>query len=222
MLPTAVVDLPYDSFDAYLGAMRAQYRRRAQQTLKRSAHLEVQHLKDFSHLADELARLWRSIYERATEIRREILTPEYFRAMSPIPGSSVLLTCRPDGSIASFALLVDDGPWLSFLQCGFEQQSRREVAYFRLLYEIVRFAIEAGYEQVDLGITTLQPKFDVGAVPITLYAWLKHRNPVIQKLLLGLARGPLRPPDLEPRNVFKEAPPTSAELVRRRRRTLLS
>jgi hypothetical protein len=216
ILPTAVISLPYGSFEEYVGAMRAQYRRRVKQALKRSGHLTVEHRGDFADLADELARLWRAIYDRASEVRREVLTPEYFRALARVDQASVLLTRRPDGSMASFALLLDERPWLSFLQCGFEEAGRREAAYFRLLYEIVRFGIEAGYEHIELGITTLEPKLDVGAVPVPLFAWLKHRNPVIQHLLLALARGPLRPPKVAPRHVFKEAPPSGREIVAQR------
>lgn len=214
---TAVVDLPYGSFEDYLAAMRAQYRRRAQKTLKRSERLTVEHHEQFEDLADELARLWRAIYERAREVRREILTPDFFRGASAVPETSVLLLRRPDGTIASFALLLDERPWLSFDQCGFEADAGRgEGAYFRLLYELVRHAIEHGYEQLDLGITTLAPKLDVGAVPVPLFAWLKHRNPVVQAAMRALARGPLRPPELAPRRVFKQAPPPARELVARR------
>jgi predicted N-acyltransferase len=216
--PTAVVDLPYRSFDEYLGAMRAQYRRRTRQTLKRSSDLTVEQVSDFAHLAEELARLWRAVYERASEVKREILTPAFFRAVSAVDEASVLLMRRPDRSVASFALLLADDPWLSFLQCGFEVEAgRQEGAYFRLLYEIIRVAIEGGYEQVDLGMTTLTPKFDVGAVPVPLFAWLKHRNPMFQRIIRWLAQGPLRPPALEPRRVFKEPPPTAGELAARRR-----
>jgi predicted N-acyltransferase len=48
MLPTGVVDLPFDSFDDYLGAMRSQYRRRAKQAFKRSKELTAEHLSDFA------------------------------------------------------------------------------------------------------------------------------------------------------------------------------
>ncbi|MGE5617349.1 MAG: hypothetical protein ACM3UX_00270, partial [Candidatus Woesearchaeota archaeon] len=47
ILPTAVLDVSFDSFEDYLSAMRAQYRRRARQTIKRSADLEIVHLEDF-------------------------------------------------------------------------------------------------------------------------------------------------------------------------------
>ncbi|MGE5617397.1 MAG: GNAT family N-acetyltransferase, partial [Candidatus Woesearchaeota archaeon] len=134
-----------------------------------------------------------------------------------IEGVSVLLARHRDGSIAAFALLLDDRPWLSFLQCGFDEEAaRREGAYFRLLYEIVRLGIEDGFQQVDLGVTTLQPKLDVGGVPVPLFAWVKHRNPLVQRLLRALANGPMAPPELEPRNVFKEPQPSAAELVAQR------
>jgi predicted N-acyltransferase len=217
IFPTAVVDLPFGSFDDYLGAMRAQYRRRARQTMRRSAELRVERLTDFEGVADDLARLWRLVFERAREVRREILTPEYFRAISRLESSSVILTRRPDHSIASFALLLADHPWLSFLQCGFDREAgRSEGAYFRLLYEIVRAGIEGGYQQVELGITTLAPKLDVGGVPVPLFAWVKHRNPVIQRAMRAWANGPMRPTQLEPRHVFKEPPRSPAELVAQR------
>jgi predicted N-acyltransferase len=217
IFPTAVVDLSFDSFDSYLSSMRAQYRRRARQTLTRSEDLEIVQLSDFADHADELARLWRLIFDRATEIKREILTPAYFRAVSRLEGSSVLAARRDDGSLVAFALLLADGPWLSFLQCGFDQEAgRSEGAYFRLLYEIVRVGIEGGFQQVDLGVTTLTPKLDVGGVPVPLFAWVRHRNATIQRLLRALATGPMRPRELEPRRVFKAPPPSATDLVARR------
>lgn len=211
---TAVVPVPYSSFEEYLGSMRAQYRRRAQQTLKRSASLQIEHLRDFAAEADELARLWFSIYQRAREVRREILPPAFFRGVSSLPEASVLVARRPDASIAAFALLLDDDHTLSFVQCGFEEEARDEAAYFRLLYEIVRLGIDSGFDLVDLGITTLKPKLDVGAVPVPQWAWLKHRNPLLQRAIRAMARGPLSPPDVSARRVFKEAPPSPEEIAR--------
>lgn len=217
ILPTAVVHLGYGSFEEYLGAMRAQYRRRAQQALKRSASLCIEHVRDFAGESEDLARLWRANYERAREVRREILPPAYFRATAGLPETSALLARREDNSLAAFALLFEDHPWLSFMQCGFEQTAGRgEGAYFRLLYEIVRAGIEGGFEQLDLGLTTLGPKLDIGAVPVPLHAWLKHRNPIFQRFIMALAKGPLSPPEVSPRHVFKEAPPGAEELVQRR------
>lgn len=212
---TAVVDVRFESFEEYLGSMRASYRRRANQTLARTEELTIEHRADFADLADELARLWRAIYDRAREIRREVLTPEYFRQASAVEETSTLIVRRPDGSIAAFGLLLRDGPVLSFMQCGFEEEAGRgEGAYFRLLYEIVRLGIEQRFRLVDLGVTTLAPKLDVGAVPIPLYAWIRCRNPLLQRVVASVARSSLqRQDDLDPRRVFKSAPRSREEIV---------
>lgn len=213
IMPTVVVDLPYRSFDEYLAAMRSQYRRRARQAFDRSAHLRFEHLDQFADLAPELSRLW---HERAGELKHETLTPGYFRAVSGLDDASVLLARRPDGSIAAFALLLADRPWLAFLHCGFTAEAASgEGAYFRLLYEIVRLGIEGGYQQVDLGMTTVEPKLDVGGVPVPLFALIRHRRPTMHRAIRTLAalRRPERRP---PRRVFKQDPPPAAELVARR------
>jgi hypothetical protein len=154
---------------------------------------------------------------RARELRREVLTPAYFEAMSDLEQSSVLLLRRSDGSIASFALLLGEGRWLSFLHCGFDARAGRgEGAYFRLLYEIVRTGIEGGFEQVDLGMTTIEPKLDVGGVPVPLYALVRHRNPLLHRLVVAMSNGPLSPPSASPRSVFKNPPRSASEIVARR------
>jgi predicted N-acyltransferase len=203
--PTVVVDLPHDDFEDHLGAMRAHYRRRARKTIKRSGHLQVSQVRDFGDLAPELARLWRLVYERAKEIKRELLPEEYFRAVAEIEESSVLCLRRDDGSIASFALLLDDEPWLHFLFTGFEEETgREEGAYFRLLYELVKAGTEGGFARVNMGMTTLPPKVDTGGHVVPLYAWLKHRHPRVQRVYAAAACGPFAPRPIEQRTVFKD------------------
>lgn len=207
ILPTVVLDVRFSSFDEYLRAMRAQYRRRARRILRQSGALHVEHRSQFGELAPELARLAAAVFDRATEVKREMLTERYFRAASAEPRLSLLLLRRPDGSIASFALLLDDRPWLHFLSCGFEEDAgRSEGAYFRLLYEIVRTGIDGGYAHLNFGITTLPPKLDTGGVPVRLAAWMRYHRPLLHRIgaLLGARMFAGTAP--RPRNVFREQP----------------
>lgn len=204
MHPTIAVPLEWESFDDYLDAMRSNYRRRARTVLKRSAHLTPELVTGFAPLATDLARLWRHVFDRATEYRREILTPRYFEAAAADEAASVLLLRRADESIASFAVLYDDAPTLHFLSCGFEESSGQdEGAYFRLLYEIVRVGIDNGYERVDLGMTTAEPKFDVGGEPVAVAAWMRHRNRLLHRSFAALGSGPFAPDQPDARHVFK-------------------
>lgn len=202
--PTVVVELPFGDFDDYLGAMRAGYRRRARKVLKASADLRVELVDDFAPLVPELARLWQLVYQRADEVKREVLGEPFFAAIAPLEYLRVLALKRPDGSIASYALLLDDRPRLHFLYTGFEESAGRdEGAYFRLLYEIVRYALERGFASVNLGITTLEPKLDLGGSPVQLYGWIRHRSSFLQKAFARLAAGPFAPSLPGPRRVFK-------------------
>jgi hypothetical protein len=205
-LPTAVLAVRYATFDGYLGAMRHKYRRRARMVLRASAHLEVEHLPEFATIAPAMARLWRLVYERAAETRREILPREFFAAATRVEGLSALVLRRPDASIAAFGLLMDDRPCLHFLQCGFEARAgREEGAYFRLLLELVRHGIESGFAEIDLGCTTLGPKLDLGAVPVELCAWIRHRRALVQRVFAAGGNGPFAPAPVEPRRVFAAA-----------------
>jgi hypothetical protein len=204
-LPTGVLPVRWGSYEEYLRDMRHRYRRRARLVMRESEHLRIEHLTDFEPCAAEMARLWRLVYARATETRREVLGETFFAAAARLDYMSALVLRREDQSIAAFGLLMDDRPSLHFLQCGFEDRAgREEAAYFRLLLEIARHAIEAGYAEVNLGCTTLGPKLDLGAVPVELCAWLRHRHRPLQQLFAAGGNGRFAPPHVAARRVFSE------------------
>lgn len=216
-LPTAVLSLKWESFEGYLSAMRHKYRRRARVVMAASRHLRVEHVSGFEAAASEMARLWRRVYERARETRREVLGEAFFAAAARLDYISALMLRREDESLAAFGLLMDDRPCLHFLQCGFEERAgREEAAYFRLLLEIARHAIENGYAEVNLGCTTLGPKLDLGAVPVELEAWLRHRHRTLQGLFTAGGNGRFAPPRMEPRRVFAEPGGPASRPVNRR------
>jgi predicted N-acyltransferase len=176
-LATAVLEHDYGSFEEYVADLRSKYRSRTRRIVRRSQHLRVERIDDFAALAPEFAALWRLVYERASETKREILGEPFFRAASALPEVAALVLRRPDRSIAAFGVVLEDAPRLHFLQCGFAVDAgRREAAYLRLLLEVVRAGIDGGFRRVELGCTTLGPKLDVGAVATPLQAWIRHRN----------------------------------------------
>lgn len=204
-LPTVVLALRWEGFEAYVSSMRHRYRRRVRCIMRDSAHLHAELVQDFGGLADEFSRLWRHVYDRATETRREILGPPFFRAAAGLEELSAIVLRREDGSLAAFGLLLEDHPWLHFLQCGFEAQAgRQEAAYFRLMLEIVRHGIEAGLAHLNLGCTTVGPKLDLGGVPVALEAWIRHRNRLVQWAFVAGARRWVHPPPVAARRVFAQ------------------
>jgi hypothetical protein len=176
--------------------------------LHETAALRVHVERDFGPLAQNLADLWRNVYERASRYKRVLMPRAFFEEASKLDEARALLLRRTDDSIAAFALLFLDGPVLRFSCTGFTREAAlEEGVYFRLLYEIVRYGIENGCQAADFGATSAVPKLTLGAAPVQLHAWVWHRSPIKRRVVAWL-KGRLAPPVLPPtRNVFREQPP---------------
>ena len=211
--PTFLLSLPFRSFDEYASQMRSAYRRRLTKHLKATSSLRCEVVRDFTLMAPELIGLWRNLYDRVTRYRRVVVTQAFLEAVSDLDESRVLLLRRLDDTIAGFGLLYIDGPVLRYSSTGFTREAARdEGVYFRMLYEVVRFAIENGCEAVSLGQSTAEPKMNVGGMPVILQAWIWHRSSLKRRALSWLTRTLMQPPaPPERRNVFRSDLPRYAD-----------
>ena len=64
----------------------------------------------------------------------------------------------------------------------------RAFLYFRLWEEFVRYAMEAGAEEVQSGQTGYRAKLDLGHELVPLNNFLRYRNPLIQVIAALLAK----------------------------------
>jgi hypothetical protein len=128
------------------------------------------------------------------------------RAWSECARTAALLI-DDGGALLSAGLLVDDPPVLHFLRCGFDERVGRDSgAYLRLLYELVRHAIARGCRYLDLGVTSAEPKLRIGARPLPLAVYGRHRNALAQAALRARGRR-LRAEAVEVRHVFRDEQP---------------
>lgn len=205
---TMLVSLPEGSFETYVSLMRAKYRNLMKKRLSQSASISCEIVQDFAPLVPELMALWRNLYDRADRYHRIRVTPAFFTAVSALEESRVLVLRRQDASIAAFAVLYLDGQVVRATIGGFTKEAALdEGAYFRMLYEIVRFAADHGFRAVSLGQTAAGPKMSIGAVPVPLSAWIWRSSRlgrgILSQLVNTLMRPEAPPPD---RNVFRQAP----------------
>ncbi|MGO1069413.1 GNAT family N-acetyltransferase [Lysobacter sp. CA199] len=205
-----VIALPDRSFEDYKARMRSPYRRRLEQHMKATAGLCCEVVEDFAALAPELAALWRGLYDRVGRYHRVVITERFLQQASGLEESRAVLLRRSDGSVAGFGLVYLDGEVLRYSSTGFTREAAREEGvYFRLLYEVVRLAIERGCTAASLGQSTAEPKLRVGGLPVAVQAWVWHRSGIKRRMLSRLTNALMKPPaTAEARNVFREpAPP---------------
>jgi predicted N-acyltransferase len=207
-LPSAELSISWDTFDGYLHSLRSSYRNKVKARKKalREAGITIEYVQDFGHLADDLLRLWTNVYDRAKEYRREVLNADFFRNMNALLGSRTgVIAAMHEGRLVGFVLLLFDDRTLVPLYCGLDYSVVNHCpVYINLFYSAIDIAISSSHDSIDFGITTLEPKIEIGAelAPLTMY--MKDTRPITGKVTPRLfAQMTPAPPSLK-RKVFRD------------------
>ncbi|MDD5681049.1 MAG: GNAT family N-acetyltransferase [Candidatus Omnitrophica bacterium] len=205
-LPKAEIKVRWKTFDEYLDSMHSNYRRKIVKRMDKCAKANVSmHVaRNFSDEAPELKRLYDNVYNQAKEIKREQLPESFFRNISKYLGEkAVIIKAMKDNRLIGYMLLLFNGKTLISKFPGLDYDYNKEYCiYFNLFYKTIELAIETGMDCIDMGITTLDPKKDMGSSIIALNMYMRHSNPLLNKTIPVLFNM-MTPQDTESRNVFK-------------------
>lgn len=206
-LPKAEIKIKWKTFDEYLDSMRSNYRRKIVKRMEAfaKADMSISTLTDFSEHAPDVKRLYDNVYQHAKEYKREHVPEDFFRNVDKYLGEkSVMLIAKKDGKPVGSSLLLLNGKMLISLFMGLDYDYNDEYfIYFNLFYRAIRLAIEKGMDEIEMGITTLDPKRDMGSEVVALNMYMKHFNPVLHRFIPWIF-DLITPPDTStPRNVFK-------------------
>ncbi|NQS90284.1 GNAT family N-acetyltransferase [Patescibacteria group bacterium] len=206
-LSNTKLEIRWKSFDEYLNSMRSNYRMKIIKRMKKChrENVTIQVLRNFSRYADELERLWTNVYYHATEYRRERLTAVFFRNIDQYLGErSGIILVKEDNMPIGFGLLLFDDETLTSMFFGINYDYNKDhFIYFNLLYKVVEVAIEEGMNDIDMGITTLVPKKDIGFAVAPLNMYMKHFNPLLNKIVPRAFEMMTPQDNTGPRRVFK-------------------
>ncbi|WP_319560398.1 aminotransferase class I/II-fold pyridoxal phosphate-dependent enzyme [Marispirochaeta sp.] len=168
--PLAQLDLPWDSFDGYLGALKSKRRndlKKRMGKLTANPRIEIRIISDYAWLAEDMARLWTQVAKKNNGYSHEKLTPHWFRMMAKhLSDRSHVLAFFLDGRLVAFGLnLVGDEEFFGMAE-GLDYELRDEYAlYANCFLESIRIACSLGKKRINLGITTYDFKMSLGAVP---------------------------------------------------------
>ena len=193
------------SFEDYLSALNSKFRTKAKQVCKKSDQLVIEEftVKTIAEKLDQIDELYNTIVDRANfsfgrlnastllEIKRALGKNFFF--------NGYYLGDRLIGfSTATAFEDVLDGNFI-----GLDYDYNQEYAvYQRMLYDFVKHAITIGAKQVKIGRTAEEIKSGVGAVPVEMKFYAKHRNKVKNALLKPFVAN-LKPSTFELRKPFK-------------------
>lgn len=179
-LPICILENKWNTFEEYLDSMRAGYRRRINQALKKGENIKYELLNDNKDFTDEMYELYEQVFNHS-EYSLEKLTADFFR--NDI-AKTVLL--KINNKTEAFIQLIEDrkNDMLIFEFCGYNYEIAHDYdIYYNMLAEITRYAIENKFKYVQFGQTAYDAKLKFGAHMYYNYYLLSHSNKFINKLI---------------------------------------
>ena len=208
-LPSCHLELPFDDMKSFSDAMRSGYRRQLRHTRREQQdnHLTVRHIDDWETHEDTLFELYEQVMDRA-EYQMERLNSAFFRELRLAFGDQVrLLTVEsPGGDVLAFALMLHGKERSTFLIAGIRYEAPGALAAYRsVVTETIADAVRHGASGLEMGQTSYGIKTRLGAQPTARHLYVRHRGPLLHRLLR--ASGGMLFPDhaVPPRRVFRKA-----------------
>jgi predicted N-acyltransferase len=204
-LPNTCMDIVWPTPDAYLASLKSHYRRKIaiHRKMNEERGIRCELRDDFTELAETLCNQWLVVHENAKEFQRERLTPAFYREFSARLGSraKVLLFYR-DSELVGHVLLLVDGEMLRWLYIG-RTESIKDNLYFYMCHKILETAITLKMKRLELGLTTYEPKLNLGARVVPVNIAIRTTN--ILNAFAGYVYALLNhTPELRNRRVFRD------------------
>ncbi len=186
--PNMVFDiLPHwKSFDDYIAALTKKYRDQYKRSLKRSDGVVRRKMKlqEILKYEESIYCLYSHVAENAP-LNTFLLAKNHFAVLKQNLGDNFkFYGYFENGKLIGFNTLIKNGRALETYFLGYDSEIQREkMLYLTMLYDMIGYAIKNKFEQIIFARTALEIKSSVGAVPVTMYGLLEHRNSFLQKYM---------------------------------------
>jgi hypothetical protein len=106
--------------------------------------------------------------------------------------------------LIGFHTLLLNGQTLETYFLGYDAAHQKErMLYLNMLYRMTAFGIENQFPRIIFGRTALEIKSSIGAEPIPMFGFMRHTQPLVQKVLPRLFENLEPPTRWEQRHPFK-------------------
>ena len=183
-LPTAMLDLPFASFEDYLGALSRATRKDMRRKIKSFEGVRVEQRRNID---DVQARVW-ELYTQTvahSDLQFEHLPATYFTELlqSLAPTASIFLYWAEEKLIA-FNFVIETNNRLVDKYIGMDYSTVHQFSlYFNSWLFNVRYCIDRGIGVYQSGQAFYAPKLRLGCRLVPNWQYFRHGNVVINALL---------------------------------------
>lgn len=195
----------WKSMDDYLDSMVTKFRTKAKTALRKSEPLFVQDfsLEDIATYKEEILSLYLQVLAKSS-FQFGILNAESFLHLKKNLGDKFILKGYfLEMKLIGFSSSFIFNSVLDANYVGINYEFNNEYAlYQRMLYDYIELAIQRNCSELRFGRTAEEIKSSVGANPVPMKLFIRHRNPIANRILKAIV-GTIKPSEHELRKPFK-------------------
>lgn len=195
----------WTSFEDYLCALNSKFRTKAKQVCKKSDQLVIEEftVETITEKLDQIDELYNTIVDRASFSFGRLNANTLLEIKKALGENFFFNGYYLEGRLIGFSTATAFDDVLDGNFIGLDYDYNQEYAvYQRMLYDFVKHGIAIGAKQIKIGRTAEEIKSGVGALPVEMKFYAKHRNKVKNALLKPFV-GNLKPNTFELRKPFK-------------------
>ena len=180
--PNMILDLAphWRSHDDYVRDLRAKYRKAAFNVFEsiEQAGCAVERMGCVADPAERLHALYMQV-ERKARVSFAAFPPEYLAALERAAGPDAFrcTVVRHRDDFLGFMIMLKDGDTATAHYAGLDYAANARLpVYFRLLHAAIADAIDWRCRRIAFGRTASEPKARLGARPVPMASWVRHRR----------------------------------------------
>ena len=191
--PNMIIQLKpeWKNFEEYKNILKSKYRVKANKADSKSSILETRLFssKDLETYKHELQALYQNTIDKASFNAQVLNLDTYSHLSTSLKDNFIVKGYFLENRLVGFltALVNDNKLDAHFIGLDYELNKSHAI-YPRILNDYVRIGIEKQVSSINLGRTASEIKTTIGANPVELSCYIKHKNPFLNSLIKPFLR----------------------------------
>ena len=186
--PNMIIQLApeWKTFEDYKNILKSKYRVKANKADSKSSALKTRLFTehDFETYKDELQALYQNTIANASFNAQVLNLNTYIHLRATLKDDFIVKAYFLEDKLVGFLTALVNKNTLDAHFIGLDYALNKSHAiYPRILNDYVRLGIEKQVSSINLGRTASEIKTTIGAIPLELSCYIKHKNPFLNSLI---------------------------------------